>query len=67
MDPSMDTIELQTLHCDANDSFVSLAKKISSFQNIESSSSIISMNDFNPSTDWKLPGILPKEVYKMKW
>ena len=70
MDPSMDTVSLATLDCQSgNNTEAFLAKIRSSFLNEPSSSnsSIINIQDFNPSEDWQLPKILPSDVYKLNW
>ena len=68
MDPSMDFVGLTSLDCQSTDqTTVSLAERRSSFQNSVASSSIITIDDTIPSPKWKLPEILPLEVYKMKW
>jgi hypothetical protein len=67
MDPSLDSVEIQTLDCDVEETTISLLECISSYQYVEPSSPIITMNDINPPTNWKLPAIMPKEIYKMQW
>ena len=68
MDPSMDSVELTSLDFQSTDqTTVSLDERKSSFQTSGASSSIITIDDTIPSPDWKLPKILPSEVYKMKW
>ena len=66
----MDAIPHITLDCQSrNNAEVSLAERRSSFMNESSSSnsSIINIQDLNPSQDWQLPKILPSNVYKLKW
>lgn len=70
MDPAMDQVELFVLDCQTqNDVEVSLADCRSYFIRTSTSkdSSIIHMNDENPSTNWQLPKIVPSEVYNLKW
>ena len=64
----MDTVSLATLDCKStNDIEVSLEECRSSFCNETSTfdSSIIHIQDLNPSENWQLPTILPKDVYKL--
>ena len=66
----MDAVSHTTLNCQSkNNAEVSLAERRSSFINESSTSnsSIINIQDFNPSKDWQLPNILPSDVYKLKW
>ena len=64
----MDSVVLTSLDCQSIDqTTVSLAERKSSFQTFGASSSIITIDDIIPSLDWKMPEILPSEVYKMKW
>ena len=64
----MDSVGLTSLDCQYTyQTIVSLTERRSSFQNPGASSSIITIDDTIPSFDWKLPKILPSEVYKMKW
>ena len=70
MDPSMDVISHLTLDCQQEDTAeVSLAEHRSSYQHasFESNSSVMHIQDVNPSQDWKLPTIFPSDVYKLKW
>ena len=68
MDLSMDSVRLTSLDCQSTDqTTVSLTERKSSFQTSTASLSIITIDDTIPSPDWKLPEILPSEVYKMKW
>ena len=70
MNPSMDIVSLTTLDCQSEyNTEVSLAERRSSFMNKSSSSnsSIINIQDFNPSQDWQLPKILSSDVYKLYW
>ena len=66
----MDSVSHTRLDCQqAEDGTVSLAKRHSSFSNCSTSdpdSSIIHIDEFNPSHEWKLPSLLPKEIYKLK-
>ena len=64
----MDTVSLTILDCQSdNNTEVCLAERRSSFMNEPSSSnsSIINIQDFNPSQDWQLPKILPSDVYNL--
>ena len=66
----MDAIPLGHLDCESNnDTEVSLAERRSSFCNESSTSesSIIHIQDLNPSANWQLPAILPNDVYKLNW
>ena len=66
----MDAIPHITLDCQSgNNAEVPLVERRSSFMNESSSSnsSIINIQDLNPSQDWQLPKILPSDVYKLKW
>ena len=48
---------------------VSLAEHRSSFSHCSNSdpdSSIIHTDETNPSAEWKLPPLFPKEIYKLK-
>ena len=70
MDPAMDAIPHTSLDCQQDDNVeVSLAERRSSFQNecSTSGSSIIHIQDTNPSQDWQLPQILATYVYQIKW
>jgi len=68
MDPLMDYVGLTSLDFQSIDqTIVSLAERRSSFQNSGASSSIITIDDTIPFPDWKVPEILPSEVYKIKW
>ena len=68
MDPSMDSVGFTSLEYQSTDqTTVSLTERKSFFQTSAASSSIITIDDTIPSPDWKLPEILPSEVYKMKW
>ena len=63
----MDSAGLASLDCQyADQTTVSLAKRRSSFQASGASYSIITIDNTTPSPDWKLPKILPSEVYKIK-
>ena len=64
----MDSVGITSIDFQSTDqTSVSLTKRRSSFQNFGASSSIITIDDTIPSPNWKLPEILPSEVYKMKW
>ena len=66
----MDTVSLATLDCEsANDLEVSLAERRAYLCNEASTydSSIIHIQDLNPSENWQFPAILPKDVYKLNW
>ena len=64
----MDSVRLTSLDCQCIDqTTISLTERKYSFHTSSASSSIITINDTIPSPDWKLPEILPSEVYKMKW
>ena len=66
----MDIVSLATLDCElANDTEVSLAERRSSFCNETTTfdSSIIHIQDLNPSENWQSPAILPHDVYKLNW
>ena len=69
MDPSMDIATHPVLDCQQEENGeVSLAERRSSFAECstsDSSSSVIHIDNSNPSADWKLPTILPKDVYKL--
>ena len=69
MDPSMDVTTHSTLDCQQDGSNeVSLAERRSSFAECSTStldSSIIHIDNSNPSADWQLPDIFPREVYKL--
>ena len=68
MDPSMDSVGITSLDYQSTDqTTISLTERKSSFHNFAASSSIITIDDTIPSPNWKLPNILPSEVYKMKW
>ena len=66
----MDTVSLTTLDCQSENNIeVSLAERRSSFMNESSSSnsSIINIQEFNPSQDWQLPKKISSDVYKLNW
>ena len=67
----MDSVAHTRLDCQqAKDGTVSLAERRSSFSQCSSSdpdSSIIHIDEPNPSYEWKLPTLLPKEIYKLKF
>ena len=69
MDPTMDVATHNILDCQQDDNNeVSLAERHSSFTECstsDQSSSIIHINNTNPSADWQLPAILPRDVYKL--
>ena len=61
----MDSAGMESLDCQSIDqTTVSLVERRSSFQASRASSSIITIDDTILSPDWKLPEILPSEVYK---
>ena len=61
----MDSVGLTSMDCQSTDqTTVSLTERKSSFQTSGASSSIITIDDTIPSPNWKLPEILPSEVYK---
>ena len=66
----MDSVAHTHLDCQqAEDGTVNLAERRSSFSNCSTSdpdSSIVHIDEFNPSHEWKLPTLLPKEIYKLK-
>ena len=67
----MDTIShTNQLDCQQEDNGeVSLAERRSSFTHecSTSDSSIIHIDNTNPSSNWELPQILPRDVYKLHW
>ena len=71
MDPSMDIASHTLLDCQQNENGeVSLAERRSSFTECSSSdlsSSIIHIDNTIPSSEWQLPAILPKDVYKLSF
>ena len=66
----MDSVSHTRLDCQqAEDDTVSLVERHSSFSNCSTSdhdSNVIHIDEFNPSHEWKLPSLLPKEIYKLK-
>ena len=66
----MDDVAHTRLDCQqTEDATVSLAERRSSFSNCSTSdpdTSIVHIDEFNPSHEWKLPTILLKEIYKLK-
>ena len=65
MDPSLNFVEVRTLDYDTEGIITYLAKKRSSIEFVEPSSSIITFNDINSSYNCELPSIMSEEVYKM--
>ena len=67
----MDVASHTLLDCQQEDnSTMSLAERRSSFAECSSSdntSSIIHIENTNPSSEWQLPAILPKDVYKLSF
>ena len=66
----MDTVPLSNLDCESNnDTEVSLVERRSSFwkEPSTSESSIIHIQNLNPSKNWQLPAILPNDVCKLNW
>lgn len=67
MDPSMDVVEVPKLHPEKTHSDAQLIECQESYLHAKYFSSMITLHEHNPSAQWKLPSILPKEVYKFKW
>ena len=70
MDPTMDVATHHILDCQQyGNNEVSLAERCSLFVECstsdQSSSSIIHIDNTNPSADWQLPALLPRDVYKL--
>ena len=66
----MDNVAHTRLDCQQEeDGTVSLAECRSSFSHCSNSdpdSSIIHIDETNPSAEWKLPPLFPKEIYNLK-
>ena len=67
MDPSMEAVEIPELHLEQIHNDAHLTDHHQSYLHVESSSSMRTLHEQNPSAQWELPSILPKEVYKLKW
>ena len=67
MDPLMEVAKLPELNLEHINTKAQLSERQESYLHAELSSSMITLNEQNPSSQWELPSILPKEIYKLKW